>query len=45
MRLTVRMFDEASVLSGGTLGVASEVYAGGSDWHMGFTNGREDDDG
>jgi hypothetical protein len=36
-------YDPASDLSGGTTGIASEVYAGNTDRYMGFTNGREDD--
>lgn len=31
-------------LSGGTLG-SDRVDAGPTDWHLGFTNGREADDG
>lgn len=36
-------YDPATVLSGGTLG-AYPIDAGPTDWHMGFTNGRESGD-
>ena len=35
-------YDPARDLSGGTTGIASEVYASG-DRYMGFTNGRGDE--
>ncbi len=35
--------DMARDLSGGTTGIASEVYAGATDRYMGFTNGRDDE--
>ncbi len=35
--------DQARDLSGGTLGIASEVDAGTTDRYMGFTNGRADE--
>lgn len=37
---TIEEYDEAGALSGGTLGIAGEVYAGDADAFMGFTNGR-----
>lgn len=35
-------YDTARDLSGGTTGIAAEVYATG-DRYMGFTNGRDDE--
>lgn len=35
--------DTARDLSGGNLG-SDHIEAGASDWHMGFTNGRESGD-